>query len=126
MQCYSHRDLVAVGICKSCGKGLCPSCAREIPTGLVCSDACADSVEINRQIVERAKGVYSIGRNPKIPVGAWFFGVTGPLCVGIAVALWWGDPSSWPLVSYFGGVGVLFSAFAMLIWRRYRALGLSL
>jgi hypothetical protein len=126
MQCFSHRDVAAVGICKSCGKGLCPACAREIERGLVCSDACAEAANINLQIVNRATKLYSIGQRPKVPLVAWLFGVVGALFEVVAFVMWWGDPSGWPAALYFAVAGVLFGAFAVFVWRRYRAVGLSL
>jgi len=32
----------------------------------------------------------------------------------------------WPVVVVMGGLGLLFIAFSVIFWRRYRALGLSL
>jgi len=41
MNCWRHRDRVAVGVCRACGKGLCAEgCAREGDDGLHCDDAC--------------------------------------------------------------------------------------
>ena len=44
MNCWRHRDRVAVGVCAACGKGLCAEdCAREDEeaAGLHCDAACA-------------------------------------------------------------------------------------
>jgi hypothetical protein len=71
MQCFLHRDVAAVGICRTCGKGICPACAREIDRGIVCSEACAQFAIVTRELQDRAKRIYSIGTRPKIPVGAW-------------------------------------------------------
>jgi hypothetical protein len=127
MQCFSHRDAPAVGICKTCGKGLCSACAREVDRGLVCSDACADHASTNLEIVERAKRLYSIGANrPKIPVNSWFLGIFGLVCVCFAALQLWDDSPLWPVVVVTGSLGLLFIAFSVIFWRRYRALGLSL
>ena len=127
MQCFFHRDTAAVGICKTCGKGVCPACAREVDRGLVCSDPCADHASTNLEIVERAKRVYSIGENrPKIPVNSWFLGIFGLICVCFAAFQWWDNSPLWPVVVVTGSLGLLFVAFSVIFWRRYRALGLSL
>jgi hypothetical protein len=127
MQCFLHRDAAAVGICKTCGKGVCPACAREVDRGLVCSDPCADYASTNLEIVGRAKRVYSIGENrPKIPMGALFFGIFGLLFMCFAALEWWGDSPLWPVVTVTGSFGVVFVAFSVIFWRRYRTLGLSL
>jgi len=121
LQCYTHRDVAAVGICKICGKGLCSSCAREIDRGLACSDACTELAGVNLQMIERAKRVYSIGHKPRIPVTTWFFGVSGSLAIATAVVMWDLPPAGWPL----GVIGLLLVTFAVVFWRRYRSLGLS-
>ena len=126
MQCFLHHDAAAVGICRTCGKGICPACARETASGIVCSDACADLADVNRQMVERARRLYSIGVKQKIPLGAWFFGIAGALALVIAVLLLWSDPNGWPIAAYCGGIGVLFLGFSVFTWRRYRAVGLNL
>jgi hypothetical protein len=126
MQCFVHHEVAAVGICRTCGKGICPACAREIDRGVVCSDACAQFAIDNQAIVDRAKRVYSIGVKPKIPLGAWFFGTMGVVLLGIAGLLAWSDPNGWPAAAYPGGFGLLLLVFAVFVWRRYRAIGLNL
>jgi hypothetical protein len=44
MNCFNHRDKPAVGLCKSCGKGLCGDCLTELPHGLACKDSCEERV----------------------------------------------------------------------------------
>jgi hypothetical protein len=126
VQCFSHRDLAAVGICRSCGKGLCPGCAREVERGIVCSDPCADHASTQLAIVERAKRVYSIGERPRIPIASWLFGVLGAFLLGGAVLVRSGDSSLWQLALVCGVFGVTLCAFAVFYWRRYRAVGLNL
>lgn len=43
MNCWRHRDRIAVGVCTACGKGLCgEACARDDSViGLHCDEACA-------------------------------------------------------------------------------------
>jgi hypothetical protein len=43
MKCYRHCERDAVGVCASCGKGLCAeACVRDdLAIGLHCDDACA-------------------------------------------------------------------------------------
>jgi len=126
MQCFLHQGVAAVGICRTCGKGICPACAREIAGGLVCSEACAQFALDFREIQDRAKRIYSIGTKPRIPVGAWFFGILGALSLIIAAVLWWNDPRNWSDVVVPGGIGLLLLGFSVFIWRRYRSVGLSL
>jgi hypothetical protein len=34
MKCYYHHEVDAVGLCKSCSKGICPECAFDVGGGL--------------------------------------------------------------------------------------------
>ena len=49
MRCFYHQDKEAVGLCKSCGKGLCAECAVDLGKGLGCRGRCE---EIARAIIE--------------------------------------------------------------------------
>lgn len=40
MECFAHENASAVGICKSCGKGVCRACALPVERGLACSPGC--------------------------------------------------------------------------------------
>src|SRR6516164_5258885 len=44
MRCYNHRDRDAVGLCKSCGKGLCDACQTDLGQGLACKNRCEETV----------------------------------------------------------------------------------
>jgi len=44
MKCFNHPIVDAVGICKSCQKGLCPGCAADQGRGLACKGRCEDDV----------------------------------------------------------------------------------
>jgi len=58
MNCYYHHDHPAVGICKSCNKGLCHECAVDIGNGLACKNACEDEVKALNDMLERNKTAY--------------------------------------------------------------------
>lgn len=45
MNCFEHPNEHAVGICKSCGKGVCRTCAIQLTRGLACSEECRPFVE---------------------------------------------------------------------------------
>jgi hypothetical protein len=50
MRCFYHEDKQAVGICKSCGKGVCQECAVDFSKGLACRGHCEESV---RSIIQK-------------------------------------------------------------------------
>jgi prefoldin subunit 5 len=50
MRCFYHEEKQAVGLCKSCGKGICKECAVDLTTALACRGHCEESV---RSIIQR-------------------------------------------------------------------------
>jgi hypothetical protein len=54
MNCFNHRDRSAIGICRSCGKGLCEDCVAEVQNGLACKGSC----EARVKLINRTIGVY--------------------------------------------------------------------
>lgn len=59
MNCFNHPDRPALGICKSCNKGLCQDCLTEVPDGLACKNKCEDRVRIMNLIIESSKKTLS-------------------------------------------------------------------
>ena len=53
MKCYSHRTIDAIGICKSCQRGLCPDCVVEVGTSCSCKNRCEKDVEILNEMILR-------------------------------------------------------------------------
>ena len=45
MNCFRHPEIVAVGICRSCMKGLCKECSIEAKSILACKNSCESLVE---------------------------------------------------------------------------------
>ena len=54
MNCFRHDSQAAVGICKSCGRGLCRTCASEVPNGLACRGSCEDRVALLNRVIDRS------------------------------------------------------------------------
>ena len=52
MNCFYHPSSVAVGVCKSCGKGLCPDCAVDLGKGLACRAHCEGDVAEQIRLIE--------------------------------------------------------------------------
>jgi len=53
MNCFYHSEKAAVGICKSCGRGLCMDCAADIQNGLACKDRCEERAARINKIIDR-------------------------------------------------------------------------
>jgi len=52
MKCFNHHDKDAVGICKSCNKGLCPDCAVDVGNGIACKGTCQNEVIALNTLIE--------------------------------------------------------------------------
>jgi hypothetical protein len=56
MRCFNHPEREAVGICKSCSKGICSDCASDLGHGLACRDKHEPNVEsLNTMIVRSSR-----------------------------------------------------------------------
>lgn len=84
MNCFNHPQNPAVGICKSCGKGLCVQCATELPNGLACEDACEDRVSLINHFLDLQARTTSILQH-LLRVVATLFITTGLSFMGLAI-----------------------------------------
>jgi hypothetical protein len=76
MHCFVHTDRDAVGICKSCYKGLCVECAADLQHSLACRGTHEEAVERLHSMVSRAQRVQSTARFARY-VGPAFTGILG-------------------------------------------------
>lgn len=83
MHCYTHSSTSAVGICKTCFKALCPSCAIDVGNGLACRGDCEEKVRELNQMWDRSAKIYGIGRHK-----SWVPS-TGVLIWGLMAAAMW-------------------------------------
>ncbi len=58
MNCYNHPEYPAVGICKSCHKGLCKECAVDTGNGLACNTNCEEEVKAINELLTRGMKAY--------------------------------------------------------------------
>jgi len=58
MKCYYHPEQEAVGICKSCNKGICRECATDVTNGLACKGICEDEVKALNEITALSKKAF--------------------------------------------------------------------
>ena len=110
MNCFTHRSLAAVGICKSCGKALCPDCAADTGHGLACKNACEARVLLTNQIVECQARVLRVA-NAQVRTAGVFTCVIGLMILVLA-----GSSYVWEnllLAIFFGVFGVVFTSFGL-------------
>ena len=62
MKCFYHHATDSVGVCRSCGRGLCPACLTEFPEGLACKDSCETAVQEAMLLVKRNRTAVAKGR----------------------------------------------------------------
>ncbi len=77
MNCFNHQQVSAIGLCKSCNKGLCEECAVDLVHGLACKGKHEEQVEaLNMIITKNAKIFSSASKNTLIaPVFYLFMGL---------------------------------------------------
>ena len=112
MKCFYHQERDAVGMCKSCQRGLCPDCLVDVPPGLACRGRCEADVAAVNLILERSKLAWqkaglAHGRNAvaTLIMGLLFAGL------GILAAVTSQNFLALLLVP-FGGVFLLWSFFS--------------
>jgi hypothetical protein len=106
MNCFTHHDRAAVGICKSCGKGICPECLAELPNGLACKGSCEARVGLmNRALDSRAAVLSAATADGKTSgMSSLFIGVA----FGVFAAWWYVRDSDMLMTTFFGVLGCVF------------------
>lgn len=61
MKCFIHKNEDAVGICKSCGKGICMQCTTELINGISCkNDSCEKRVNLINKMLDNNAVIISV------------------------------------------------------------------
>jgi hypothetical protein len=63
VKCFRHREVDAIGICKSCQRGLCGDCVEIVDRGLACRESCVEDVRRIGRIVDASEA--SLSRSPE-------------------------------------------------------------
>lgn len=122
MNCFNHPTAVAVGVCRSCFRGLCPECAVAVGRSLACRDACEQDVRELQELVASnvaMRGVAShlVGGSRSQLVAAAVF------MLALALAFVTFGILDTRLRSFLLPMGLLFSAYA--IYQVVRAVRIS-
>jgi hypothetical protein len=104
MNCFYHSEHSAVGICKSCNRGICQACLTEVENGIACTATCVDEVKMLNSMIKRNAGIiksHFIGPIFIIALGA-AFAYVGIQTEGMGLALYFGVLFIlWGVVSLF-------------------------
>jgi hypothetical protein len=123
MDCFYHPAVAAVGICKSCGKGLCRACAVDLAHGLACRSRCENDVQALSSLIDRS--LRNAPRNERLVsfnyrirfAGAVFYILIGSLFLGYSIYQSVRIGGESPDVLFIG-MGILFLTFGIYIgWR---------
>ena len=81
MQCFYHRDASAVGLCKSCGRGICGDCTVPYAEGLACRGQCEQAVTDLIALIDRNRRAV-VGSGRAVYMFPLFFLVAGVVFAG--------------------------------------------
>ena len=102
MKCLKH-SVEAVAVCAYCGRALCADCIQSpLATRMVCSSACATSLEHNEQALQRL-----LDKSAQTArASAFYCYLCGGLSAAAAVVAWFMLPSPF-LILFTGGTAVV-------------------
>ncbi len=123
MKCFNHAQTDATGICKVCGKGICPACTITREFAVCCSESCANEAVELREMMQRGKRVYSVGgRGKRVATQPIVMAVVGLFFVIAGIAFSFVNA---PLAYFIGSAGVVFICLGWFTYRRMKSLGLN-
>ncbi len=119
MNCFTHPETAAVGICKACCKGLCPACAVEMDGAISCGGECETYIEqLNKVIRESStssSAAFVVANRQVRQQGIIliFFGIA---FLAFAYLAWRDGAGKMPWL--FAVFGLLFGVFGVVRLRR--------
>jgi hypothetical protein len=124
MRCFVHHDQEAVGVCRACGKGLCPDCAVDLGHTICCRACVQKAQELQAQIVRNELATKAQKRNRFfLPIYFIAFGVIG-LYFGLSFH------STSTVANYALVIGAIFTIFGLFLGvvqhRLYKAIDRNL
>jgi hypothetical protein len=125
MNCFYHPTIVAVGTCKSCGKGLCPECADDLGKGLACKKHCEDQVQglirltdYSIALVDAKKGNLRGG----VMTSVGYYLASGALFIIAALCMVGTDSAQWGVALFLFAFGAILLIVGFQTLRRARSL----
>lgn len=106
MKCFNHANADAVGICKSCGRGLCRDCVAQVGLSCSCRGECESVVAAMDELVQRGRSAYQKSSATQLRSGVVII-LLGALFLFVGVATWSGERTGWNF--FMIGAGALFS-----------------
>lgn len=118
MLCFKHRERQAVGLCKSCLRGICPDCATDLGHGLACRGVHETEVGYLKSLLDRNEAVMRRTERyfSAMPVGRFI--VPGLFAVLGAGFFYFGWRDEAPLILTYGGI-CLVGSVVMLIYNLF-------
>ena len=110
MKCFNHPNTDAVGLCQSCGRGLCRDCVTEVGLSCSCKGQCEAIVAAKNELVERGRTAYQKSSAMQLRSGILIV-LLGGLFLFFGVASLGGERSTF---NYFLlGAGALFATLGL-------------
>lgn len=82
MNCYTHQELPALGICKHCQKGICMECLHDTEDGIACKGKCSEEVIAINRVIEHNKTVIGQTRGNFTSAGILYSALGGVFLLG--------------------------------------------
>ena len=112
MRCFVHHDHEAIGICRACGKALCPDCAVDLGHAICCRGACEEETRKARALTIRSRELLKAQQRNRFFMPAyWIF-----MCI---VAMGFGLSNGVNSATAMGAGCGIFGIILYLINRRF-------
>ena len=59
MKCFNHTSTDAIGVCRSCGRGLCQECNVEVGLSCCCLNRCEQDVRTLIYLTDKGRAAYA-------------------------------------------------------------------
>lgn len=114
MKCFRHQERDAVGLCKSCSKGVCPDCVAEVGNSIACKETCKEDVAATDDMIQRSKITIKAQKTNRMYMPAFFL-VLGSIFVIMSYV----KAGSFDLRSLPGAAFIFFGIVLIFINRKW-------